>query len=321
MNWALGAQLVLSGLASGSVYALVAIGVTAVFRLGGVFNFAAGDLVNVAVFAFLAALGGGAGVLAAGWPALALALSMSLAVTVAAAMLLDRAGVDPFVHRSRPVGWVAGTAAAGILFRSLVLMFFPNESYSIPDLLPLHLLPANGVVAAGGVSIDLRDLLVLAVALALATLVDLWTRRSRPGRAMRAATDDAEAAQLCGISPDRMRLTSFALAAGLAVAAALLIAPERPVTVMLGVTLGIKGTAAAVIAGLSSTRRAVVAGLALGVTESVLAAASTPGMTVGALTLPALGPFTALHDLLPVALLILAVAMLPQRIDTHGALD
>src|SRR5439155_10651572 len=121
-----------------------------------------------------------------------------------------------------------------------------------------------GALGAGaGNLIQLRWIAILVVALALSLAVDRWLAGSRAGKAMRATALDADAAGLCGISAARMRLLAWCLAGALVAVAGLLLAPERPVTVALGVTLGVKGVAAAVVGGLDSTLGALLAGLGI----------------------------------------------------------
>src|SRR5690349_14529271 len=127
-------QLVLSGLAAGALYGLVAIGFGLIHRLGLVLNFAHGDLMTFAIFAFLFGLAGGGQVSlgSVGPGVLALGAGVALMATVAAAAAIQRVVVTPFLRRRAPLGWIAGTAAAGLLLRSAVITLFPQESYTVP---------------------------------------------------------------------------------------------------------------------------------------------------------------------------------------------
>ena len=291
----LAVQLVLSGLAAGALYGLVGLGFSLVHRLGLVLNFAHGDLMTFAIFAFLFGLAGGAPVALgeAGAGTLLLAAAFAILLTVVAAGAIQRVAVTPFLAGRGALGWIAGTAAAGLLLRSAAVALFPQESYTVPDPLPFQL----GALQIGqGNLVQLRWLAILAIALLLSLAVDRWLAGSRAGKAMRATALDPEAAGLCGISAARMRLLAWGLAGALVATAGLLLAPERPVTVALGVTLGVKGVAAAVVGGLDSTVGAVVAGLGIGLAEALLGAAATQ-----------------FYDVFAVALLVAVLALAPRR--------
>lgn len=290
--------------------------------MSGVLNFALGDLVSLPVFVFLFALGGGGAVAVAGAspPAVAVAAVAAALVTVAAALALLRFGVAPFLARRSTLGWIAATAAGGILIQALIAVRFTAESYSVPDLIPVSRLGRDGVIdLPGGGVLELRLVVVLAVALTLAVAFDSWSSRSTTGRAMRAAADAPDAARLCGISPERLQLVAWGLAGALAVASGLLIAPSRPVTVALGVIIGLKGVAAAVLGRLGSARGAVVGGLSLGVAESVLTSVSLPAMSLGALRLPQLGPAGGAQDVVALLALVVLLAVVPGRLG--GAVE
>lgn len=300
MTFALLLQIILSGLAAGAVYGLVGMGYSLIFRMSGVLNFAHGELVSVAIFAFLLAVGGGGAVAVAGVaPAvLLLAVILAVALTVGVAVAMQRFAVAPFLARQSTVGWIAATAAGGLLLRSLVGLRFRAESYSVPDVLPLGGIARGGVVdLPGGGILQLRTVAVLVIALALAAAFDRWLALSWLGRAMQAAAVSPDTSRLVGINPARLQMVAWAIAGLLIAAAGLLLAPSRPVTLELGVIIGLKGTAAAVLGQLGAPRGAVVAGLGIGVLESLL---STP---VG-----------GLHDVAALLLLVVLLAAIPGRL-------
>lgn len=316
MNAGILLQILVAGLAAGAVYGLVGMGYTLIYRMSGVLNFAHGDLVSVAMFAFLLVVGGGtqAAVSTVSPGLRLLAIAAAVVLTVAIAIGLQRSAVVPFLARGSTVGWIAATAAAGLLVRSLIAFKFPAEGYSVPEILPVGDIGRGGVVdLPGGGILQLRDLAVLAVAVLLAGAFDRWLALGRNGRAMRAAADSPDAARLMGISPERMMLLAFIIAGALAAVSGLLLAPARPVSLQLGVIIGLKGAAAAVVGRLGSARGALVAGLAIGVGESLLSNASIPGLALGALRLPQIGAMGALHDIAALALLVLVLALIPGR--------
>jgi len=314
-------QLLVAGLAAGAVYGLVGIGYTLIYRMSGVLNFAHGDLVSVAIFAFLLVVGGGAQLGASNTSAgiLWFACAVAVVATVAVAIGLERLAVAPFLAPGSALGWIGATAAAGLLARSVLAFGFPAEGYTVPEILPVRGLGRGGVLdLPGGGVLQLRDLAVLATAVLLAVAFDRWLALGRTGRAMRATADSPDAARLMGISPVRMMLLAFAIAGALAAVSGLLLAPARPVSLQLGIIIGLKGVAAAVLGRLGSARGALVAGLAIGLGESLLRSASIPPLSLGAIRVPQVGPFGGLHDIAALAILVLVLALNPGRL---GAAD
>lgn len=307
-------QVLISGVSAGAVFGLIGLGYTLIFRMTRVLNFAQGDLLNLAVFAFLLAAGGA--VAATGLPVgtLVVAATVSLVLAAVSALALYRGAVAPFAARNQAIGWIAATAAAGLLARSLISMRFPAESYSFPEVLPVANLGRGGLLdLPGGAVLQVRVIVVLLIAAAIAGGLDLWLTRSRTGRAMRALSDEPQAAALVGIDGPRLRLLAWAIAGLLTCVAGLLIAPARPVSLGLGVVLGLKGTAAAVLGGLGSARGAIAAGLLLGVVEAVVTGLWIPAIHLGGVSLPQLGPAPQLHDILPLVLLLAVLIFLPHR--------
>ena len=314
-------EVLVAGLAAAAVYALVGIGFALIYRMSGVLNFAHGELVSTAIFAFLLVVGGGADVVAsnAGGGLLWIGAAVAIAGAIAVAIGLQRFAVAPFVARGSALGWIAATAATGLLVRSLIAFKFPGEGYTVPEIIPVRGIGRGGVVdLVGGGVLQLRDLAVLAVAVLLAVAFDRWLALGRTGRALRAAADSPDAARLMGISPERMMFLAFTIAGVLAAVSGLLLAPARPVSIQLGVIIGLQGVAAAVLGGLGSARGALLAGLAIGVGESLLSSASIPGVALGAVRVPQVGPFGGLHDIAALALLVLVLVLIPGRL---GAAD
>ena len=316
MSWGILLQILVAGLAAGAVYGLVGMGYTLIYRMSGVLNFAHGELVSVAIFSVLLVVGGGAQAASRTGPGLVLfAVAAALALTVAVAICLERFAVAPFLARPAAMSWIASTAAAGLLVRSLVAFKFPAEGYTVPEILPVRGIGRSGVVdLPGGGVLQVRDLAVLAVAGLLAVAFDRWLAQGRTGRAMRAAADSPDAARLMGISPERMMVLAFIIAGALAAVSGLLLAPARPVSLDLGVVIGLKGVAAAVLGRLGAARGAVVAGLAIGVGESILSGISISGLALGAVRVAQVGPLSGLRDIAALALLVLLLALAPGRL-------
>jgi branched-chain amino acid transport system permease protein len=301
-------QAVVSGLALGAVYALVALGFTLVWSLTRVLALAHGDIVvGATLFAVLVVVGRTPVALppSAG-RSVGLAL-LAVALGVGLALLSYLCAVRPFLdrrHRSADVlGWVAGTATAGLVIRTGLGLALPAAAYAVPDPLHLDAFTASGSVRLpGGGVVAVRTFPVLAVAVLIAVAADLFISRSRTGRALRAVADDVDAASMCGVPVERVVVVAFALAGALAAAAGLLDSPGHSVAVDSGVPLGLAGAAAALLGRLGSPRGALAGGVALGVAQQLVGVSS------------ALGPAWA--TLLPIAVLVVVLAVRPSGLGS-----
>lgn len=284
-------QAVISGLSTGAVYGLVALGFTLVWSLTRVLALAHGDVVVGSVLLAVLVVVGRTPV--ASSPAIGhslLLVLLSLAAGVALAVLSYLVAVRPFLdrsHRSEDVlGWVAGTVTAGLVIRTALGLALPAAAYAVPD--PLHLdgMTSSGVVdLPGGTTVTVRSFAVIGVALVVALVTDRFIRRSRLGRGMRAVADDVDAAALCGVNVERVVVGAFAIAGLLAAVASLLDSPAHAVAVDSGTALGLSGAAAALLGRLGSPRGAVAGGLVLGVAQQLVASSTHLGAS-WATTLP-----------------------------------
>jgi branched-subunit amino acid ABC-type transport system permease component len=265
-------QALVTGLATGAAYGLIALGFTLVQRLTGVLALAHGDVVIAAVFvAVLAVIGtmpvaaplGAGSVILLSLVALAAGAALSGTVYVVA--------IRPF--RGDVLGWVASGLAVGVLVREVVALPFAQQAYALPD--PLGSPGSFGL--GGGVTVPVRALEVLALGLLVGVAVERALALTGAGAVMRAVADDARAAALLGVPTERVVIIAFLLAGALAGFAGLLIAPQAPIGLQDGVLLGLKGMTAALLGRLGSLRLALAGGLVLGVLEGFVLASSTLG--------------------------------------------
>jgi branched-chain amino acid transport system permease protein len=261
-------QALITGLATGATYGLIALGFSLVHRLTGVIAFAHGDIVVGAVFAAVLVV---VGTMPVGSTAgVGTSVELLLVAVIAGALLsvaVYLVAVRPFLGPGDVIGWVAGGLAAGLLVRELLGLPFSQQAYALPD--PLG---GAGVLGlGGGVTVPARAFEVLALGLAVGLAVERGLALTGVGAVVRAVSDDAGAAALLGIPTERVVLAAFALAGGLAGFAGLLIAPGAPIGVDDGVLLGLKGITAALLGRLGSLRLALAGGLVLGVAEAYLA--------------------------------------------------
>ncbi|HVM11727.1 MAG TPA: hypothetical protein VM638_04555 [Actinomycetota bacterium] len=271
-------QVVVTGVAAGAVYGLVATGYALVYRLTGVVHLAFGELLGLAGFAMLLAAAGSDPLVAGGISPgrYAIGLGAGLAVAVLSSLVLY-AIVRPFLRPGRELGWIGAVAAVAFAVRGVLASSFARESYVFPDLLPLHRLGDAGVLRlGGGVTLPIRTFFVIAVGFALAAAMARLLDRSRVGVAFRAIAEDPMAARAVGLPVDALRFAAFALAGGVAILAVIVSAPSAPFGAATGGAIGLKGLVAALLAGFGSPWRALGAGAAVGIVETAVSVSPLP---------------------------------------------
>jgi branched-chain amino acid transport system permease protein len=250
-------QLVVSGLALGSMYGLVALGYHITWVTSRTMNFSQGHVVMAgAVVAY------GLHV-AAGWP-LVPALALALVACAIFGLVVERLAVRPFFHAQSPL-WLLSTIACGIIAENVAMLTLGKDARAFPSALVTR--PVF-VLGAGVYPLEL----VLPVAgLILMAAVQLFYHRTFFGKQLKAVAFNAEAAGLMGISIPRAVMTAYALSAFLAGVAGVLLAPLLNVAPTMGTSIGLKAFAVAIIGGLDSAAGIVVAGLLYGLVESFVA--------------------------------------------------
>jgi branched-chain amino acid transport system permease protein len=255
-------QLFFSGLATGSIYALAALGFTLLWQASGTINFAQGEFVMLPAFAMI-------GFLAWGAP---LSVSFILTCLVSIAVLgwcFKRGLIDPlYKYGMMPI--VVATIGLAIAMRNGVRAGYSAEAHPFPALF------ADKLFKIGGVTVTLADIGTLAVALALVFVTQLFITKTVTGRAMQAVAQNTESATVLGIDVPKMVFYTFAINAVLACAAALLVTPVYLAKFDMGESLGTKAFFAAIIGGFNNSRGALLGGLIVGVAENLSAAYISP---------------------------------------------
>lgn len=252
---ALLAQLLLTGLATGAIYALVAIGFSLLWQGSQVVNFAQGDFVTLPAFVMLGAMGYGLPL----WLAMPVALVVSLLVL---GVLFRRVLVQPMLrHGVMPL--VIATMALSIFMENAMKNVASAEAYPFPGL--------SGGIDLGPLFLDWQSAVTLVSAVLAVSALHLFLSRTRTGRAIQATAQNPAVARLLGIDVDRMILITFLINAALVTLAAVLISPAYLVKFNNGEAIGLTAFCAAIIGGFNQVRGAVAGGLLLGVTETFAA--------------------------------------------------
>jgi branched-chain amino acid transport system permease protein len=249
-------QFLLTGLATGSTYALVGLGIALVVQVTGVINFAQGEFVMLGALTYALLAGAGTNRLAAA--------AVAVAGTAGVGALVNLAVIRP-ARRASTDRLIILTIGASAVIQGVTLVAAGSD--------PRFARPFTGgePLRVAGAGLPLQYLWVAATT--AVAVVALWwfLVRTRPGIAMRATAMDAEAARIVGISPRRMSLVVFVLAAALGAAGGVVLAPLQAPDPQIGLALGLKGFTAAVAGGLDNPAGAVAGGLALGVLEAMAA--------------------------------------------------
>ena len=255
-------QLLLTGLTIGSIYALVAVGFVIIYNITGILNFAQGEFPMIGAM-LCAAL------LAAHVP-LAPAAAGAIVAACLLGALVERLAIEP-AFGSHPLTLVIITFGVSMAFRGLALLVWGADPYALPEFTPgAPLAVLTGVLGRQA---------MWAIGLSVVVVIALFGffARTLPGAAARACADNPFASRLVGVSPRRMALLAFTVAAGVGAIGGIVIAPITGATYDMGLGLGLKAFVAAVIGGLTNAPAAVLGGYIVGTIESLVTGYLAPG--------------------------------------------
>lgn len=248
-------QLLLQGMALGTVYALVGQGLNVTFWTLRVINFAHGAFLMIAVFFTLSAF-------QAGVP-LGLALLIGVGCVAALGAVLERVAIRPVLKHAGGLGWIVSTLGAAIVIEGIAGYVYGPQVQSFPGII----FQPGDFLSVAGIRMSLQLLLLAGVALVVLGLFEILVRRTFWGMVLQATSYDAESARLRGIRVEAVITTSFVISAGLAALGGVLIAPITGVSPDIGFALLLKGFAAAVVGGMGSSLGTLIGGITVGVAE------------------------------------------------------
>jgi branched-chain amino acid transport system permease protein len=248
----------ISGLALGSMYGLLALGFYVTYAVSSTVNFAQGSSMMLgAVFAYTLAV-------TLGWPFVPAALA-ALALCALYGVVVERVAVRPFARRGSSA-WLMATVALGIVADNAVLFTFGKEPRGF------SLAWAHGSVQVAGINVSLLQIAIPAVGLALAASLHFFSRNTRTGKAMLAVVQNPDAARLMGINVPLAITLAYAVSTLFAGAAGIMIAPLFNVHSDMGTLFGLKAFAVAILGGITSAWGVMLAGLIFGLTEALITA-------------------------------------------------
>ncbi len=264
-------QAVLSGLALGGIYALVALGFNITNNTTKTLNFGQGEFLVAGAFVGVTLVlvlsgKGHVGVLQPEDVTLVKYLTGLvgiIAVLGTLGVFLYYTAVKPFVGAAG-LAWVMSTIGFGIIIQNTALGIWGPAPLAIPS--PL----GNEVIRIGGAGILPQEILIFAVSVLVMVALDLVLLRTKIGKAVRAVAHNKNAAALMGINVPAIVILAFVVSSCLAGLGGLLVAPITTASVFMGLTLALKAFSAAIIGGLDNPRGCILGGFMLGLIESLI---------------------------------------------------
>ncbi len=247
-------QQLINGLALGSIYALIALGYTMVFGIIGMINFAYGEIFMFGAYAGL--------VLAlTNYVNVYVALLGASLITMVLGVIIERLAYKPLRRSSRLSALISAIGVSIFLSSLMVRLMGPNTR-GFPKLFE------NKIFIIGDFQITIYQIVIIGVAGLLMLGLHLFITHTKMGRAMRACSQDKDAASLMGVNIDRIISVTFAIGSGLAGVAGVLAGIYfNAVQPYMGLLAGLKAFAAAVLGGIGNIPGAMLGGLMIGMAE------------------------------------------------------
>jgi branched-chain amino acid transport system permease protein len=261
-------QLIVAGITSGCIYAIVAIGFTIIYNTTHIINFAQGEFVMV-----------GAMVAAVLLAKMSILWAFPIAVIVGCVVgaLLALCVLIP-LRKASVITLIIITVGASIMLRGLAQLFWGETSIPVPPFtgVKVDLGPGAGppiieerVFHLLGAVVRAQEIWVMGVTALLVIGMHLFFKYTLIGQGMRACAMNPIGAKIVGISVQRMIMVSFVMAAGLGAVAGVTVSPVFYAKCNMGTALGLKGFCAAVLGGMGSFGGGIAAGIVLGIVESL----------------------------------------------------
>jgi branched-chain amino acid transport system permease protein len=251
-------DLIIAGLATGAIYAIVAVGFTLLWQTSQTINFAQGEFVMLPAFLMLAAMQAG------------LPFWLAIIVGILLSMLLLGLGfklllVDPMLrHGVLPLAIATMALALGL--KEAVKQFFSAEASPFPSIVPV------GDISLLGRPVSLQSIGILVLAIVAVVALTALLNRTSIGHQMQATAQNPTVARIIGVPVERMILLTFLINALLVALASLLITPIYLAKFSSGEVLGQAAFIAAIVGGFNQVRGAIAGGLLIGVVDNLAAA-------------------------------------------------
>ena len=248
----------ITGIATGCLYALVALGYNLVYNATSVFNFAQGDLVTLGGLITYTLL------VTRNWTAIAVVLPVVIAVALVG-LLQERVSIAPLLRRGdTSLAWVITTLGASVVLQNVFQLIWGSQSKPVPALI------SGGPFYIWHAPLTYSNALIIGVAFACAIGLEVWSRITLAGKAWRATSEDRQAALVRGVNVRRVGSISFLVAGVVSGLGGMVTVPVTSAVFNSGSNLALYGFVAIAIGGFGNQLGALVGGIVLGVVEAEL---------------------------------------------------
>ncbi|MBP5324676.1 MAG: branched-chain amino acid ABC transporter permease [Pseudobutyrivibrio sp.] len=248
----------INGLSLGSVYAIIALGYTMVYGIAKMLNFAHGDVIMIGAYLVFMTMTG------SGMPVV-VSIVISIICCTALGMLIEKVAYKP-LRKATNLAVLITAIGVSYFLQNMALLIFGSNPISFTSVITWQ-----GISLAGG-QLKINGVTIITIITCLIIMVALmwFVKHTKPGQAMRAVSEDRDAATLMGINVNGTISLTFAIGSGLAAIAGALLCSSYPVlTPYTGSMPGIKAFTAAVFGGIGSIPGALIGGLLLGIIENL----------------------------------------------------
>lgn len=251
-------QQIVSGIAIGSIYALVALSFSLTVRALNVINFAQGDLFMLGAFASITFY------LLLGFP-FWISIILSTICVAVVGIAFERIAYKP-LWKSHHVFLLMSTQGTAIVLQNSAMLIWGTDAWKFPKIF------SDKVLNIAGVLVPVEMVWISVIAVMIMLFFNMFLKKTKLGKGFRAAAQDRETAQLMGVNLSIADSFVFGASAGLGAVGGVLIAPVLFITPYIGPIFTLKGFAAAVLGGLGSIRGAILGGFLLGIMENMVTA-------------------------------------------------
>jgi len=251
-------KLLIGALMIGSVYGLIGLGYSTIYRASGLMNFSQGDLFMLGAFV---------GVTFYHYMGLPFIVSFFLTIIVmfCVGILLERVIIRNVLKKSTGYFIVLATISLSIFFKNLAMLIWGSTRIEFPSIFNI------GNVHLGGIQVQPEQLMVIIVAWICMLILHFFMNKTKFGTAMRSAAQDPLAAKACGIDVTLTTGVTWGIAAAVASVGGMLYGPVYGVSISIGATMGQRAFSGAVVGGYGNMYGAIAGGLLIAIVETFVA--------------------------------------------------
>jgi branched-chain amino acid transport system permease protein len=248
-------QFIVSGLTTGAIYALIAIGFVIIYNVTGIINFAQGEFTMLGAMIIISLVDAGMNKIAAA--------CLTILIVMGIAILMYRLALYPLRNSKNVLIMIMVTLGLDVVIRGIALLIWGTDSR------PLSSFSKGSPFTILNASISPQDLWVWGICIVVILFIFYLFDKTYFGMSIRACMSNQKASKLMGIPTEMMAMLAFALSGGVAALGGIVMAPITFAQYDMGMMLGLKGFVAAVLGGLTGAPAAIVGGFTLGFIESL----------------------------------------------------